>query len=47
MMINDFWYEITWKFIDWVRFEVDDFEIDRILLEKKEYLENTYELTKR
>ena len=47
MMINDFWYDITWKFIDWVRLEVDDFEIDRILLEKKEHLENTYELTKR
>ena len=47
MMINDLWYDITWKFIDWVRLEVDDFEIDRILLEKKEHLENTYELTKR
>lgn len=46
LFVKYFWYEITWKFIDWERIEVDDYEFDRIYLRWVDDLDFTYELTR-
>lgn len=46
LFVKYFWYEITWKFIDWEKVEVDEYEFDRIFLRNVEDLDFTYEITK-
>lgn len=47
LFVKYFWYKITWKFIDWEKVEVDDYEFDRIYLRKQEELDFTYEISKK